>query len=82
MQKYTGHVYLERLGNAVKIRPSCQIAKPANWSEDEITEELDEASLPTRVSSIDPPTGSADLYVSWSPVYQVPTIYFRVRDAG
>jgi ubiquitin-like-conjugating enzyme ATG10 len=73
---------MERSGKPVKICPDSENARPAIWNHEEITEEPDVASISTPVLSRDPETALADLYVSWSPVYQVPVMYFRIRNAG
>lgn len=82
MKRCAGHVYLERLGKPVKIHSAPENARSASWSDSEVREEPDEASISYSVRSTEPATGLVDLYISWSPVYQVPVMYFRVRNAG
>jgi len=73
---------MERLGKPVKIRTDSENARPTSWNHEEVTEEPDVASISTPVLSSGPETALADLYASWSPVYQLPVMYFRVRNAG
>ena len=79
-QPYTSHKYLQSLGRPVLLQPGgrSQLEGVDLPSE----EEADEAAATSTASTMHKLTGSVDIYVVWSPVYQVPALLFRGYDSG
>lgn len=80
-QPYTSHKYLQSLGRPVLLQPDKQSQLEGVDPLPGI-EEADEATAASIASTTHMVTGSVDIYVVWSLVYQVPALLCRGYDSG